>query len=189
VLLLGVLNAQMVFHFFIHQSNLLKDFENHFSVIIFSLNNIKGFGLLLLSILSLCSLHLEDIKSHLSHLNGAELGGVWVSCLPGISVIITSVVILTLYNLFLMLIKLIVHVVKIDRCNINLIHILSEWISRSYTNVPRCQEPNVPLRFNASPKTASSAVIESQFTVDDNIFDVDKASIEVVKHARVVRIS
>lgn len=72
VLLLGVLNAQMVLHLVVEQTHLLENFEDYLCDVVVLVYDIEGFFLLLQSVLSLGSFHLEDIKGNFAHFDGAQ---------------------------------------------------------------------------------------------------------------------
>ena len=135
MLFLGILNAQMIFHFIVHQSDLFENLENHFGDIIILFDNIESLVLLLSSILPLSSFHFKHIKRHFAHFNGVEFGRVWISSLADETVFISRIIILALSQFIWMLVKLAVFVVKINTGYIDFIHILKMWISGSYTNI------------------------------------------------------
>lgn len=114
MLFLGILDAQMVLHFLIHEPHLLKNLKNDLLNIIVLFDYIEGFMLLFISVLPLNPLDLEDIESHFAHLDCAELRGVGVSCLSQKSIFVPRVIVLPLDYLLLVLVKFVVEVEEIN---------------------------------------------------------------------------
>ena len=139
MLLLGVLYAQVVVHFGVEETNLLEYLEDDFGHIIITLHDVEGFMLLLFAVFSLHSLDLQHVECDLAHLDGAQFCGVWIGGLSNKTIVIPCVIVLTLRDLFLMLIELIVQIIEINALDINLIHILGDWISRCYTNIAKIE--------------------------------------------------
>lgn len=178
----------MALYLLIHKSNLLEYLENNLWNIIVFFHNIKSFVLFLISILPLNPFYLKDIKCDFSHSDGAELGRVWISCLPDVAILVPGVVVLALDYLFLMLIELVVEVEEINGCHIHLVHVLGHGISRCYTNVTLQLKTGITLGLDASVERASRAVVDGKLTINDNVLDVDETTLKIVEHARVVRV-
>jgi hypothetical protein len=65
---------------------------------------------------------------------------------------------------------------------------LGQRVSRGYTNIALEGETGITLRFNASRERTSSAVVDRQLTVLDDILDIQEASIVFREETRVVRV-
>ena len=103
---------------------MLKKLENSLCKVVTRLHDIKRFVELFVVILPLSPFHLQDVKGHLAHLYGVQLGGPWVCCLSDKSVIISSVIRLILNYILLMLVKLRIKVEKVNTRDVNLINVL-----------------------------------------------------------------
>jgi hypothetical protein len=63
------------------------------------------------------------------------------------------------------------------------------WVSGSYTNISLDLKTLIPLGFDAGFELATCAIINGEFSIINNEFDLNKTTLEIVKHARVVRVS
>lgn len=108
---------------------MLKKFEQGLSEVIARLDDVEGFVELLIVILSLDPLHLKHVESHFAHFDGVQFGRPWVSCFAHEPIFIPRIVLLVLYYVLLVLVKLRVEVKEVNTRNINLIHVLRDWVS------------------------------------------------------------
>jgi hypothetical protein len=115
---------------------LLEKFEHDLGVVVFLFDDIQSFVELLTVVLSLDSLHFKDIERYFSHFNSVQFSRPRVSSFPNEPIIIPSVILLILSQIFLMLIKLGVQIEKVNAGNIDFIHILQHWVARRDTNIP-----------------------------------------------------
>lgn len=125
----------MVVQVLVEKTDLLKEFENDFSDVVFFADDVKRFHKLFPSILSIDSFHLKDVECDLSHLDGVQLCGPWVLGSTHETIFVPLVICLVLNNLIFVLIESWVAIVEFNAVNTNFIDILVSWVTRGDTDI------------------------------------------------------
>ena len=186
-----MLNLQMIKQVIIHYSHLLKKFEHHLFHVVFFVDDNEWFCELFAIVFSLDTFHFKNVECDFAHRNGIEFGRPWICCFSYEASGVSFVVCLALdYFTCIMLVKLWIHIIKVNSVNVELIHILCIRIASGDSNVPKCLESCIRLICNTwLPILAIvSTIFNLQCPINDPIFHIKRSTIKIIKEARIIRL-